>query len=171
MTGVAKRLWDAIVRLLRAEAEEEKVDKVARHLAKVLVWELEGKASLYPPVKDRFVKLQARMKKIGKPIYLVEGFRSGKRQNELYDKGRVSPGNIVTHAMGLESYHQYCTAFDVAFVGYNWNPPEWEWWIILGDEGKKLGLTWGGTFQDWGHFEFYPSGNRWETLKKYFEKF
>ena len=40
---------------------------------------------------------------------------------------------------------------------------------FLGEEGKKLGLIWGGDWGDIDHFEWHP-GFSYEELKKYFEK-
>lgn len=90
----------------------------------------------------------------GKEIRVTEGYRSCERQNELYAQGRTTPGPIVTNAKCGQSNHQKGTAFDVVFRkgGYNVPESQWQW---LGQEGKKLGLTWGGDwkFKDKPHLE------------------
>ncbi len=138
--------------------------RVARHLSKVLLYELKGRDTLDPPLKEKFLKLQTRMQELGKPIWIVEGFRSAIRQRSL--------SSNVTKATDLQSYHQYGIAFDVAFKFHNWTPPEYNWWYVLGEEGEKLGLIWGGRWKnivDVGHFELHQ-GFTWRDLKHYFER-
>lgn len=48
------------------------------------------------------------------PVYLVEGFRSQHRQDELYAKGRTTPGPKVTWTRF--SWHTVGLAVDLAFV-------------------------------------------------------
>src|SRR3990167_5079582 len=136
------------------------------HLDKMLLNEKSGIDILYPDVKEKAEKLRELMSKKGKPIYVSSTFRSVKMQNVFYDKGRKSPGSTITNAKGLESYHNYGLAFDVAFISHNWSPPA-GWWEELGAEGKKLGLIWGGDFDDVPHFEWHP-GFTWEKLLPYF---
>ena len=139
---------------------------IAQHLAKVALYELKGIDSLYPNVQTMAHKLIAVMKTKGMPIYIVPktgAFRNVKQQDSL--------SSNVTNAGGLQSYHQYGLAFDVAFKEYNWNPPTFDWWNVLGDEGEKVGLVWGGSFKDYGHFEWYGRNKSmtWQNLKPYFE--
>jgi peptidoglycan L-alanyl-D-glutamate endopeptidase CwlK len=49
----------------------------------------------------------------GMPLWIVEGYRSPKRQNWLYAAGRTRPGVIVTEARAWQSMHQYGLAIDV----------------------------------------------------------
>ena len=48
------------------------------------------------------------MEALGWPMFVVEGVRTTKRQQEHYAKGRTKPGKIVTHADGVrkKSDHQ-----------------------------------------------------------------
>ena len=112
---------------------------------------------LLPTVRKRAELLVLIMKLLGKPIRITEGFRSIKRQNELYAQGRTKPGKIVTNAKGGESFHQYGVAVDFVFVkeGYNGN------WELLGKIGERLGFEWGGSvewaragFVDRPHFQY-----------------
>lgn len=154
--------------LFETQRQDAEARQIARHLARVALYELKGVDSLYPDIREKFKRLEKNMARLGKPVYLVEGFRSAKKQNDYFAKGRTKPGNIITNAKGLQGYHQYCLAFDVAFTGYNWRPPKWDWWETLGSEGEKVGLIWGGSFQDYGHFEWHPRFS-WRDIKDYFE--
>lgn len=149
-----------------AEARE-----IAQHLARVSLYELDGIEALYPDVKEKAERLIKKMKELGMDIRIVEGFRSAKKQNYYYSKGRTSSGNVITNSEGLESYHQYCLAFDVCFRRYGYNPPD-HWWDRLGEEGKKLGLQWGGdweNFPDRPHFQWI-CGFTWREIKDYFKQ-
>lgn len=146
----------------KSDGEMAQEREIARHLARVALfrWQNKDLESMHPHVAERAEKLVQRMAEIDKPIYIVEGFRDVPRQNAL--------SGDVTNAGGLQSYHQYGLAFDIAFKGHNWNPPSHSWWEEAGKIGEELGLVWGGHFQDWGHFEYHP-GFTWKELKDYFE--
>jgi peptidoglycan L-alanyl-D-glutamate endopeptidase CwlK len=163
-------MWESLFKALLGETQKEaNAKQVAFHLSRVALYELTGPDALYPDVKRSMERLTEVMKSQGMPIWIAETFRSAKKQDDYFAKGRSKAGGIITNAEGLESYHQYGLAFDVAFVKYNWNPPSFEWWRELGKQGQKLGLVWGGDFKDWGHFEYHP-GFTWQELKKYFER-
>ena len=138
---------------------------IAKHLARVVLYELDGIEALYPNVKQLAKRLLVIMENNNKPIYIVPitgTFRNIRQQNAL--------SSNVTNAGGLQSYHQYGLAFDIAFKNYNWSPPSFDWWNELGKEGEKLGLIWGGSFQDYGHFEWHGRNENmtWQKLKPYF---
>lgn len=91
--------------------------------------------------------------KKGLKVIITEGFRSIKRQDELYAQGRTKPGQIVTWARGIamQSQHQWGIAAD--FV--NSDDPNTNLIEKIYDEktmkkmakmAKKRGLGWGG---DW----------------------
>jgi len=79
------------------------------------------------------------------PFQVFEGFRSAQRQQSLYEKGRTSPGAIVTNARPWTSYHQYGLAADfVLCESGRWS---WEtsgerrgWWQRLHEIGRAQGL-------------------------------
>lgn len=85
------------------------------------------------------------MAELGKPVRVVEGFRSMERQAELYAQGRTKPGKIVTNAKPGESLHNRGRAVDLCFVktGYSAPPEDWK---LLGTLAKSFGAKWGG---DW----------------------
>jgi peptidoglycan L-alanyl-D-glutamate endopeptidase CwlK len=49
----------------------------------------------------------------GMPLWIVEAYRSPKRQNWLYASGRSRQGVIVTKAQAWQSMHQYGLAVDL----------------------------------------------------------
>lgn len=91
--------------------------------------------------------------KKGLKVMVFEGYRDGKRQNELYARG-------TTRARAGKSYHNFGLAVDIVFLNEKGEPswsPEHNW-QKLGEIGKNLGLIWGGDFKrikDYGHFELH----------------
>lgn len=139
---------------------------VVKNLLNISLYEREGINTLHPNLRDKCKKLIEIQKEKGRPIWIVSTFRSWQEQNDLYAQGREREGSIVTNAEAGQSYHNYGLAFDVAFKEYNWNPPSHSWWEDLGEEGKSLGLRWGGSFDDFGHFEYHPNTD-WEELQEF----
>lgn len=102
--------------------------------------------------------------------------RNAEAQQEEFDKGRRTPGPIVTQALPWQSAHQFGLAADMApyvllessadMVKYNtkkldWDPFEWRdgarvldrAWQAMRDSFKAAGLEWAG---DWtGGFKEY----------------
>lgn len=114
--------------------------------------------NIYPQLSDKAQQLIDRMKSLGYIIKVVSGYRSFGEQTKLYAIGRFGDKRkIVTHAMAGRSYHNYGLALDFCFVQggvVSWS--ESNPWELLGREGKKLGLDWGGDFKkftDRPHFE------------------
>lgn len=139
---------------------------VAKHVARIALFELTGLDALFPDLKDKVVQLMANMAVLGKPLFVVQTFRSAKSQDGLATQ--VPP---VTKAKGLQSYHQYGLACDLAFVNYKFNPPSQDWWNTLEREAEKLGLIsgngWTG-FVDKDHVEWHPNFD-WSVLEAYFK--
>ncbi|WP_439648439.1 M15 family metallopeptidase [Aquimarina aggregata] len=68
-------------------------------------------------------------KELGIRLQVTSAFRSWKEQAQLYNQGRSSPGQIVTHAKAGESYHNYGLAFDVVEIRSGrpiWKNPNWQ---------------------------------------------
>ena len=136
---------------------------VAKHLAQVLLYDEQvGSKKLYPTVREKYYRLWEIMNAKGMKIKLVQTLRTFEQQRNLSSK--------VTNAGEGQSYHNYGLAFDVCFIIYGYNPPA-HYWKILGEEGEKLGLIWGGRWKmrDCPHFEWHD-GFTWRDLKPYFEK-
>jgi peptidoglycan L-alanyl-D-glutamate endopeptidase CwlK len=87
----------------------------------------------------------------GIPVRVTSTRRSAEEQRRLYAQGRTSPGPIVTWT--LNSAHVDGRAFDVTIEGAPEYEDDPEAWDLLGELGQGLGLRWGGTFGDYGHFE------------------
>ncbi|MGG0655737.1 M15 family metallopeptidase [Rummeliibacillus pycnus] len=110
--------------------------------------------------KDTLIKL-AEKQKID--VVITEGLRSFAKQDELYQQGRTTKGNIVTNTRAGESYHNYGLAFDYALLNasgkiiwdttYDGNGNGRSDWFEVADIGKQLGFDWGG---DWIGFKDYP---------------
>jgi hypothetical protein len=89
---------------------------------------------------------------------VVQGLRTFEEQDALFAKGRTKPGPKVTNARGGQSNHNYGLAVDLAplkngKIDWNVKNPAWK---IMGEEGQKLGLEWGGgwtTLVDLPHFQ------------------
>lgn len=100
---------------------------------------------------------------------LVSGLRTEDEQNALHDQGRKTPGKIVTHVRGKNSYHAWGVAFDI--VPVRWGIPmhsknermqailEWANTYRYRQIAKVLmGLDFDWGFQMWGfdmpHFQY-----------------
>ena len=102
----------------------------------------------------------------GVEVILTSTIRDDEYQGMLYAQGRTKPGQIVTN-MSLTGAHGIAVAYDVVPVVEGkavWDDNRL--WTVIGEEGKKLGLTWGGDwkFKDKPHFEM-TFGYTWRTLK------
>jgi peptidoglycan LD-endopeptidase CwlK len=162
-------LKKSIMSLLNEPILKPIVRGTALHLSHVSLFGLTGIDALQPDMRIKCLALMERMKALGKPVHLFEGFRTPHRQDELYAQGRTTSGPIVTNAKALQSAHQYGLGFDLIFEKYNWNPPNYsEWWAVLGEEGRKLGLKWGGEWSDYPHFE--SSEFDYKLLEQFFKK-
>jgi peptidoglycan L-alanyl-D-glutamate endopeptidase CwlK len=107
---------------------------------------------LYPLVQRRADAIVESMALLGHPVRIVQGYRSMEEQQELYNQGRTTPGNIVTNAKAGESFHNYGVAVDFVFRKEGYNASE-ELWNTLGAVGKSQGFEWGG---DWVKFVDRP---------------
>ena len=115
-------------------------------------------------IEDLHPKLQvlcnqhiAACKVRGVIIQVTNTFRDAEYQAYLYSLGRTKPGNKVTN-MQLIGPHGFGLAYDIVPVVNDkavWDHNKL--WVIAGEEGKKLGLTWGGDWKsivDKPHFEY-----------------
>lgn len=99
----------------------------------------------------------------GLGVKIICGTRTFEEQAEIYSKGRLRPGPIVTHAKPGQSWHNYGLAFDIGiFEGANYLPDSPQY-MAAGRIGAGLGLEWGGHWDrlpDYPHFQLRP---RWAT--------
>jgi len=111
---------------------------------------------LHPVVRKKCEEHIAACKSKGVSIIVTSTLRDDEYQASLYDQGRTKPGSIVTN-LSVTGAHGLGLAYDVVPVVKGiaiWNDNKL--WSIIGEEGKKLGLVWGGSwksFVDKPHFE------------------
>ena len=118
---------------------------------------------LHPEVADNAELLVRQAAEKGINITITDDFRSYLEQDQLYEIGRTEGGNIVTHAQGGESYHNFGLAIDFALKENNgrvvWdmnrdgNGNSKSDWMEVVAIAKGLGFEWGG---DWKQFKDYP---------------
>ncbi|MBB6448464.1 peptidoglycan L-alanyl-D-glutamate endopeptidase CwlK [Geomicrobium halophilum] len=121
---------------------------------------------LHPYVEEQKNTLIERADEIGITVVITEGYRSVERQDELYDQGRTTSGDIVTNAEGGESYHNYGLAIDFAIensegrviwdIEYDGNGSGEPDWFEVAAIGKELGFDWGGDWKgnrDYSHLQ------------------
>src|SRR5690625_2432940 len=107
-------------------------------------------------VRESALEMIRRAYKEGIYVQISEGYRSNKRQNELYAQGRTKPGNIVTNARAGQSWHNYGIAVDFFLTSNDGKKAIWTVnakWRRAAQIGKQLGFEWGG---DWKSFKDYP---------------
>ncbi|WP_102261950.1 M15 family metallopeptidase [Mesobacillus jeotgali] len=118
---------------------------------------------LHPVVQENKDMLVQKAAERGIRVLVTDGFRSFEEQNQLYEMGRSKEGQIVTHAKGGESYHNFGLAIDFALLNkqgkalwdttYDGNGNGKSDWMEVVGIAKELGFSWGG---DWNHFKDYP---------------
>jgi len=117
---------------------------------------------LYPDIRNRYLRVWAQMKEIhGKKLRISQGIRTHDEQNEMYARGRTSPGTVITNARAGLSFHQYGLAIDSFFSGkhpYLADDPKGHfYWAEYGRIAKEHGFVWGGHFsglKDRPHIQF-----------------
>ena len=127
---------------------------------------------LYPAFADKVKAVLAdvsdwcRVHYTGYTAEIAEGYRSVKRQQELYAQGRTSKGAIVTQRDGVKapSNHQSALAADICprhhAYGLTWPSDDHPFWVYLGHAARAQGLKWGG---DWHSFKDMPHIEWMET--------
>lgn len=92
---------------------------------------------------------------------IICGTRTLEEQAEIYAKGRLRPGPIVTHAKPGQSWHNFGLAFDIGIFEGRMYLPDSPQYMAAGKIGANLGLEWGGHWDrlpDYPHFQLRP---RW----------
>lgn len=112
---------------------------------------------LHLVVKELCNKHIAACKAKGVDVQLTNTLRDVEYQAYLYSLGRTRAGTIVTN-MQLIGPHGFGLAYDIVPIVNGkaiWDNDKL--WAIAGEEGKKLGLAWGGDWKsivDKPHFEY-----------------
>ena len=135
--------------------------------------------TLHPELQALCKTFMAQCKAKGLNVLITETIRTVQYQDELYAKGRTTPGSIVTGARGstYSSPHQWGLAFDICknIRGHEYN--DMSFFHACGAIGRALGLHWGGDFKsskDYPHFQwdgksgcFMPTGVTTQLKTKY----
>ena len=118
---------------------------------------------LHPSVAEKVEILKEKTAEKEITIRITDDFRTFEEQDKLYDKGRRTPGQVVTHSEGGESYHNFGLAVDFALqlengnviwdIEYDGNGNGQSDWFEVAEIAKELGFQWGG---DWRNFKDYP---------------
>lgn len=103
-------------------------------------------SKLHPAIRQTAKEIENELQGDGIPFRIFEAFRSPQRQNFLYQKGRTTPGPIVTYARPWRSFHQFGLAVDFVLYedgGWSWNTGGHRraWWDRLHEVGIDRGLT------------------------------
>lgn len=112
---------------------------------------------LHPVVQQLCNRHIAACKTRGVIIQVTNTLRDAEYQAYLYAQGRTRAGSIVTNMQQIGP-HSFGLAYDVVPIVYGravWDNNKL--WAVAGEEGKKLGLTWGGDWKsivDKPHFEY-----------------
>jgi hypothetical protein len=94
---------------------EANVIKAARRSAVAL-------NTMHPQMRAAVTEQVRAMFLAGHPVVVTECFRSNEEQERLYAQGRTTGGDIVTHARGGSSFHNYGLACDIVPVDINGSP-------------------------------------------------
>ena len=110
---------------------------------------------LHPDMKPKVRKLVKALKARGIDIVILSGYRSPEKQAELYEAYKSGQSALPASSPYM-SLHNYGLAVDIAEVidGVTVHSTANQNWDIISQEAGKLGLSWGGSFNDKPHFYF-----------------
>lgn len=127
---------------------------------------LERLSKLHPKVRDEATALVKKAWSQGLRMRVTHGLRSMDEQQKLYNKGRTTPGAIVTYAKPGRSYHNYGLALDfcllndagkaIFWIKADLNNDRRADWSQIVDIFKAAGWEWGGNFKqlkDYPHLQ------------------
>ena len=104
---------------------------------------------IHPALASAVRAMIADLSAKGLAVEVVQGMRTFAEQDDLYAKGRTRPGEIVTHARGGESNHNYGLAVDLC--PFTNGRPDWyapvSAWAAIGVAAERRGLEWGGRWK------------------------
>jgi peptidoglycan L-alanyl-D-glutamate endopeptidase CwlK len=104
---------------------------------------------IHPALASAVRATVADLARRGIVVEVVQGLRTYKEQDDLYAKGRTTPGPIVTQARGGQSNHNFGLAVDLCpFTNDkpDWNAPM-SVWAAIGAAAEAHGLEWGGQWK------------------------
>lgn len=100
---------------------------------------------LLPEFRSALEAVVSEVQAMGYPFHVYEGWRSGDRQEWLWESGRKRPGARITNARRGESYHEFGAAADVVLrEGGRWSwstaMARGKWWRELHAAARRHGL-------------------------------
>jgi peptidoglycan LD-endopeptidase CwlK len=115
-------------------------------------------ALVYPPLASLVMKMSEGL---FFDIEVTQGLRTWIEQDALYAQGRNSPGQIVTHAAGGYSWHNFGLAVDIVpediapgQPDWNLNNPAWSRMVSIAESlGLVSGAEWHGADLDTPHVQ------------------
>lgn len=105
-------------------------------------------------------------------VKIISGTRSYAEQNRLYAQGRTRKGNIVTHAEGGESNHNFGLAWDIALFNDDGSYiPGGKIYTRASEVGLTDKLEWGGVWKmrDLAHYQL-KSKQKLVSIRQSFEQ-
>lgn len=142
--------------------------EVSQWLAKVHLYELKGEEALHPQIRNLLKNLRTYVQSTGHTLEVTSTMRSVLQQDELFAQGRTAPGNKVTNAMGLQSYHNYGLAFDFTIDGKPVDQIAPDLFASIRHVIESMGMVSGADFGDMDHVEYHP-GFDWHRLEQFFK--
>ncbi|WP_404370488.1 M15 family metallopeptidase [Corallococcus coralloides] len=129
--------------------------------------------SLYPPFQAVMGEVIARCRARGADYVATRGYATFAEQRALHlrylkgEGGRAAPEGLSAHNYGLAN--DFCRDADVDRPGLQ---PRWDGpaYAILGEETRRAGLAWGGSFGDAPHCQWpsLVSGSQLEPVRGLF---
>lgn len=120
-----------------------------------------------PIVRPLFYEFLRRIAFAGIPVRITCGKRTEAEQNAEYAKGRTAPGPVVTWVKGLDSYHVWGLAIDIAplkqLLGFTYGI-DYSRLTELEKIGKEIGVEHPWPIADGPHF-MYTKGKTTQQLK------
>ena len=122
----------------------------------------------HPDLREELHHIYRQIVALEIPVRFTAVYRSIHEQNQLYIQGRNGiPGEIITHAMGGESYHNYGLAVDFCLLtnkgtqatwnrNTDFNQNQQKDWLEVVNLFIQHGWEWGGnweSFKDYPHFQ------------------
>lgn len=113
-------------------------------------------ALVYPGLASLITQMQQML---GFDLEVTQGLRTWAEQDALYAQGRTTPGEIVTHAAGGSSWHNFGMAVDLVPEDITPGQPDWNLshpsWPRMVSVAESLGLVsgaeWHGADLDTPH--------------------
>lgn len=107
-------------------------------------------------------------------VRIISGTRTYEEQDELFAQGRTKPGDIVTHAKGGQSNHNFGIAWDIGIFNQGTYLTKDREYIALAHAvlPDMNNLEWGGnwhSFKDFPHYQLKAVSESVAIIRQLFE--